>query len=45
MSESNGKPAWAEQLTAKYKSGVAHAFALHFNVDDYADHSNLSLEA
>jgi transitional endoplasmic reticulum ATPase len=28
-------PAWVQELTSKYGSGVAHAFLLHFNVHDY----------
>lgn len=28
-------PAWVQELTNKYGSGVAHAFVLHFNVHDY----------
>jgi len=28
--------AWAQELGAKYASGIAHMFALHFNVQDYA---------
>jgi len=32
---SNGV-AWAQELGAKYASGIAHMFVLHFNVQDYA---------
>jgi len=32
---SNGSPAWVKAMLAKYTSGVAHAFILHFNVNDY----------
>ena len=28
-------PAWVQELTSKYGSGVAHAFLLHFNIHDY----------
>lgn len=28
-------PAWVQELTNKYGSGVAHAFLIHFNVHDY----------
>jgi len=31
----NGHPAWVRELLAKYSSGVAHAFIVHFNVSDY----------
>ena len=27
-------PAWVQEFTSKYGSGVAHAFLLHFNVHD-----------
>ena len=27
---------WAQELGAKYASGIAHQFILHFNVSDYA---------
>lgn len=29
------QPQWAARLLARYQSGVAHAFILHFNVADY----------
>src|SRR4051794_5831688 len=29
------QPAWVRALLAKYSSGVAHAFLLHFNTADY----------
>lgn len=37
MSTTNGNatPAWVKAMLAKYTSGVAHAFILHFNVNDY----------
>lgn len=35
MSNNNGTPTWVQSMLAKYTSGVAHAFILHFNVNDY----------
>jgi transitional endoplasmic reticulum ATPase len=35
MSTNNGTPAWVKSMLDKYTSGVAHAFVLHFNVNDY----------
>jgi transitional endoplasmic reticulum ATPase len=35
MSTTNGTPAWVKSMLSKYTSGVAHAFILHFNVNDY----------
>jgi transitional endoplasmic reticulum ATPase len=29
-------PTWAQEVMEKYRSGVAHAFILHFNIHDYA---------
>jgi transitional endoplasmic reticulum ATPase len=35
MSTTNGTPEWVKNMLSKYTSGVAHAFILHFNVNDY----------
>lgn len=37
-------PSWANELAARYASGVAHAFVLHFNVEDYIS-TNTTLPA
>lgn len=39
-------PGWSEELTSKYKSGIAHTFAIHLNTQDYVPcgDSYLSLE-
>lgn len=29
-------PTWAQEVMEKYRSGVAHAFILCFNIHDYA---------
>ncbi len=35
MSTNNGSPTWVKSMLGKYTSGVAHAFILHFNINDY----------
>ncbi|MEI7988773.1 MAG: ATP-binding protein [Chloroflexota bacterium] len=35
MAKENGIPKWTQEMLSKYKSGIAHAFILHFNIADY----------
>lgn len=36
----NNHPIWVEKMLDLYQSGVAHAFIIHFNVNDYASPIN-----
>ena len=36
MTTNNNHPRWITQILEAYSSGVAHAFLVHFNVNDYA---------
>jgi transitional endoplasmic reticulum ATPase len=35
MAKTNHVPAWGRELSARYNSGITHAFLLHGNVGDY----------
>src|ERR1700680_5021137 len=35
MTKTKVAPVWAQELSARYRSGIAHAFLLHGNVQDY----------